>query len=267
MNPVIDSADLKGCCAAVYQSDFARLLLGDSFHPGGLALTESLGVLLDLKPGVRVLDVASGKGTSAIFLAGRFGCDVVGLDFSEVNVDTASRTAAESGVSHLVSFRQGDAERLPFDAASFDALICECAFCTFPNKGIAAAEFARVLRQGGRVGVSDLTRSGPLPNELGGLLAWVSCIADARPISEYVEYLEGAGLRTGVVEPHDHVLAQMVRDVRGRLLGAELMVKLRKLDLPGVDFESAKSTAAAAAEAVKNGLLGYSIVTAVRSSD
>jgi ubiquinone/menaquinone biosynthesis C-methylase UbiE len=64
-------------------------------------------------------------------------------------------------------------------------VICECAFCTFRDKSAAASEFARVLKPGGKVGLSDLTRSGILPAELDGLLAWVACIADARPISEY----------------------------------------------------------------------------------
>ncbi len=257
-----ETVDVKSCCAAAYESDFARLLLGDSFHPGGSQLTERLGVLLKLGPGVRVLDVASGKGASAIFLAQKFGCEVAGVDFGESNVTTASGTAEAAGVSSLVTFQQGDAERLPFDDATFDAVICECAFCTFPDKTTAAGEFARVLRAGGRVGLSDLTRSGPLPKELDGLLAWVSCIADARPISEYVRYLEAAGLAIGVTEPHDEALSQMVRDIQGRMMGAELMVKLRKLDLPGVNFEDAKATATSAAEAVKRGLLGYSLLTA-----
>ena len=62
------SDQLKSCCAATYESDFARLLLGDSFHPGGLALTARIGELLELKPGQRLLDVAAGQGESAIFL-------------------------------------------------------------------------------------------------------------------------------------------------------------------------------------------------------
>jgi hypothetical protein len=57
-----DHEALKSCRAALYGSDWARLLLGDAFHPGGLALTERLGTLLDLGPGVRLLDVAAGRG-------------------------------------------------------------------------------------------------------------------------------------------------------------------------------------------------------------
>src|SRR5580658_10515764 len=146
-----ESAELKSCCAAVYQSDFARMLLGDSFHPGGQRLTARLGEQLELGPGVRVLDVASGKGESAIFVARQFGCQVVGVDFGPQNVGEANSRAAAERVDHLVSFVEGDAERLDFPDAGFDAVVCECAFCTFPEKGVAASEFARVLRPRGLV--------------------------------------------------------------------------------------------------------------------
>src|SRR5579885_2945087 len=174
--------EVKTCCAAIYQSDWARLLLGDSFHPGGMALTEHLGMLLDLAPGKQVLDVAAGQGTSAIFLAQRFGCQVVGLDYGEEAVRQATQAAEETGIAHLVRFEQGDAECLSAADGAFDAVICECAFCTFPDKRAAADEFARVLRPGGRVGLSDLTRAGAVPSELQGLLAWAACIADAQPL-------------------------------------------------------------------------------------
>ncbi len=60
-----DPSDLKACCAAVYQSEWARLLLGDSFHPGGLALTEHLASLAGLTSDTDVLDVAAGTGATA----------------------------------------------------------------------------------------------------------------------------------------------------------------------------------------------------------
>src|SRR5260370_14679163 len=72
---------LKQCCAKLYESDPARVLLGDTFHPGGLKLTERVGSLLSLTPESRALDVASGKGTTALFLAERFGCQLVGIDY------------------------------------------------------------------------------------------------------------------------------------------------------------------------------------------
>ena len=254
--------EIKACCAAVYESDWARLLLGDSFHPGGLALTEQLGTLIGLGPGQRVLDVAAGTGTSAIFLAERFGCEVVGIDYGRDSVALANAAASEAGLANRVRIEQGDAERLPFEANSFDAVVCECAFCTFPDKTTAAAEIARVLRPGGRLGLSDLTRSGPLPAELEGLLAWIACIADAQPVDRYVDYLESAGLAVEKIENRDDVLGQTVADVRGKLLGAELLVNLRKIDLPGADFQQAKLIARSAAEAIREGKLGYVLLGA-----
>ncbi len=258
----MNNTELKMCCAAVYQSDFVRLLLGDSFHPGGLPLTERLGNLLALSPNEHVLDVASGRGESAIFLATRFGCRVTGIDLGETNITHATSSAEAANVSTLVQFRIGDAERLDCRDASFDVVLCECAFCTFPDKRTATREFARVLRPGGRLGLSDLTRSGELPADLTGLLAWVACIADAGAAEEYVAHLKWAEFQSLSVEPHDEALAQMVRDIQGRLLAAELMVRLDNVSLPGVDFREAKAMAASAAGAVRSGLLGYSLITA-----
>src|SRR5665213_4033967 len=125
MTAPAESAELKSCCAAVYQSDLARMLLGDSFHPGGQRLTARLGEQLGLGPGVRVLDVASGKGESAIFLARQFGCQVAGVDFGAQNVREASSNATAAQVALLVSFVEGDAEHLDFPDACFDAVVCE----------------------------------------------------------------------------------------------------------------------------------------------
>lgn len=259
-----DDNALKACCVAVYESDWARLLLGPSLHPGGLSLTRRLGELLALSPRSRVLDVAAGSGASAHFLAETFGCRVVGLDYSQQAVDQANEAAAAAGLADQVRFQLGDAERLPFDEASFDAILCECAFCTFPNKSTAAAEMARVLRPGGRLGLSDLTRAGSLRPELESLLAWVACIADARPLDGYVSVLEGSGLNVEEVQRHDQALAQTVSDVRGRLLGAEMLLKLGQVELPGANFDQAKRIARSAAAAVRQGQLGYALLLATR---
>lgn len=259
------SEELKSCCATLYESGLARMLLGESFHPGGLRMTKRLGEKIELAQGMRVLDVASGKGESAIFLAETLGCEVVGIDFGPENVRQASGRARESKVAQLVTFRQGDAEKIDFPEASFDAIICECAFCTFPNKHAAASEFVRVLKPGGRVGLSDLTRAATLPPELTGLLAWVACIADARPVDEYAGYLESAGMENVEVELKDEALAEMVRGIQGKLLGAELMSKLKNLDLEGVDFTQAKTLARAAADAVGMKTLGYAIISGQRN--
>jgi len=236
MSPMNNSASVTSCCAAVYESDWVRLLIGDSLHPGGLELTERLGVLLCLGPDTTVLDVACGRGASAMNVARRFGCHVIGIDASAANIEAAGKDAERAGLRKLLDFRKGLAEQLPIDDEVIDAVICGCAFCTFADKRRAGLEFVRVLRPGGAVGLSDVTRNGALPEELRSLAAWIACVADARPAEEYVSVLERAGLTNPYVEPHDEALRALVSNVRTKLLGAELVVKLRSVESPGIDF-------------------------------
>ena len=256
-------AEVKQCCANLYQTDLARYLLGDSFHPGGLQTTRRLGDLLRLNSDSRVLDVACGKGTTAIFLAKEFGCQVVGIDYGMENV-LAARALAQVEQLQGVQFEQSDAEILSFADASVDVVICECAFCTFPQKALAAAEFFRVLRPGGRVGISDLSRREALPSELDGLMAWIACIGDAQTIEGYTTYLVNAGFCVDRIEQHDAALQEMVDQIRLKLFGAEIMTGLNKLRLPGVDVGAAKRMASSAMVAIRRGQLGYVLISAAK---
>lgn len=260
----VEQEQVKQCCALLYESDLARFLLGDSFHPGGLKLTGQLGRMIGLSPSSRVLDVACGKGTTAVFLAKEFGCDVVGIDYGDQNVAAARTLAQAEHVDARVQFKRSDAETLPFWDQSFDAVICECAFCTFPDKITAAKEFFRVLRLGGRVGISDLTRSEILPTDLDGLLSWIACIGDAETAERYTAYLRDAGLSVDSIEQRNDALTEMVEQVRIKLLVAEIVTGLNKLQLPGIDLEAAKRIANSAMEAVRNGQLGYAFICATK---
>jgi SAM-dependent methyltransferase len=255
--------DTRSCCADLYASNWARLLLGDVLHPGGLALTERLGVMLGLESDSKVLDLASGAGTSAIRLARTFGCDVTGVDYSADNVALSNEAAHREGLSDRVRFQLGDAEALTTLAdGTFDALVCECAYCTLPDKTTAAKEIARVLRPGGRFGLSDVTRGGSLLPELDTLLAWLACIGDALSVEGYVQRFQMAGLWIERIELHDEALAELVHLIRGPLVSAEVLLKLRQIDLPGVDFRSAKALATCAADAIRAGSLGYCLIVA-----
>ena len=256
--------DLKTCCADFYASDVVQWLLGDSFHPGGLSLTYRLGTLLEFGPADHVLDVASGTGTSAIALAQQTGCRVTGIDFSQENVDAASNTAAEAGVTDRVTFTAGDAESMPFESGSFDALICECSFCTFPDQQKAAGEFFRVLRNGGRVGISDLTLDVALPPELDNVLGKIVCVAGAKTADVYAEILASAGLTIDAVEQHDEELLKLIEHIRQKLIGATLIARTQRISIPDIDFDQALSTARWATDAVKAGNLGYSVLVARR---
>jgi SAM-dependent methyltransferase len=252
--------DIKACCASLYQRDAVALILGDSYHPGGSGLTRHLGRTLGLRPGQRVLDVASGPGTTAFLLAAEFGVCVDGVDLGEQSVGTANGKAAETGAADRVSFHMGDAERLPVADGSIDAVICECAFCTFPDKTTAASEMARVLKPGGQVGISDVTLDpARLDPELASLAGWVSCIADARPLTEYEDLLERSGLQITLTEPHDHALTKMIEMIDARLM-AFAMIKAPALH--GVDIDPARHKVAIAAKAVADGIAGYKLIVA-----
>jgi arsenite methyltransferase len=252
------AADVKACCAAFYETDAVRALLGDSFHPGGDALTKELGRAVRLGPGDHVLDVASGTGTSAFVLADEFGCRVTGIDYGERNVSEAT------GRGHArCDFRQADAEGLPFAAGAFDAVISECAFCTFPGKDAAAAEMLRVLKPGGRLGLTDMTLvSERVPAGLENLLSVVACIGDARPAAEYRRILAAAGFEEfHEVDQSNHLLA-MVHDIRKKIDLARLAVAIKKLDLGGMDLDAARQTAQLAAKTIEDGAAGYVLLTA-----
>jgi arsenite methyltransferase len=259
-----DAVEIKQCCARLYESEIVSRLLGDSFHPGGVALTDRLGQVLGLTPESRVLDAASGKGASAMFIAQRFGCAIVGVDLSTQNVAHANAEADRLGLAGRLHFRVGDAERLPLDDASVDAVICECAFCTFPDKHAAANEFARVLKPGGRVGLSDITRAPGPAGELADLMAWVACLADAAPADAYAARLRDAGFVDVTVENHDAALLEMIRNIGSRLFAADILRGLRKIDFEGIDLVAANRMTRQALTAVGEKRLGYALVSAAK---
>jgi hypothetical protein len=257
-----DPADIKACCAATYGQDAVALVLGESYHPGGLGLTRRLADALGLRPGQRVVDVASGPGATARLLAGEFGVTVDGVELGESTVERARSATDEAGLSASVRYHLGDAERLPLPDACADVVVCECAFCTFPDKATAAAEFARVLRPGGRVGITDVTVTEEgLPEELRTLVAWVACIADARPVSQYTDFLAAAGLRAVYIEVHDDALARMVEQIEARMTVLR-MSAADKLSDAGVDVDAVSRYTALARRAVADGLIGYRMLIA-----
>ena len=258
----IEPEEVKACCAAAYGQDAVALVLGESYHPGGLALTRRLADALGLRPGLRVVDVASGPGTTARLLAGEYGVTVDGVDLGET---TVSRAAAET-TGPAVRFHVGDAERLPLPDGIADAVVCECAFCTFPDKATAAAEFARVLRPGGRVGITDVVVAEQgLPPELTTLTAWVACIADARPLPRYLDILTAAGLATRHVEAHDQTLTRMIEQIEARVRVLRMTAPDR-LVTAGIDVAAVLHYTAAAKEAVADGLIGYRLLVAEKTA-
>jgi SAM-dependent methyltransferase len=111
------------------------------------------------RAGERVLDVACGTGNAALRAAQR-GADVVGVDLTPELFDAARDLADEYGVA--VDWVQGDAEELPFADASFDVVLSTFGVMFAPRHAVAAAEIARVLRPGGRIGLCNWTPEGAI---------------------------------------------------------------------------------------------------------
>ncbi|AYV26364.1 class I SAM-dependent methyltransferase [Streptomyces avidinii] len=249
--------EIKACCADAYAKDIVAMLLGDSDHPGGTTLTRRLADRLALAPGTRVLDVASGRGTTALLLADAYTVRADGVDYSPANTSLAQGAAEAAGLAERAVFTTGDAEQLPYDEGIFDAVVCECALCTW-----AAAEFTRVLRPGGRLGVTDVTADpSRLPPELRGLSARIACIADARRLETYAEILAAAKLRILTVERHDQAILRMIDQIQARLSLLRITAPNRLADA-GVDPDAAPALLDAARTAVTNGILGYALLTA-----
>lgn len=237
--------DPAPCCAGFYETDLVRFLLGESFHPGGSALTRRLGALAALHRGAHVLDLGSGRGGTGAALTRDFGCRVVSLDYSHAHAKAAKGVA-------------GDARKLPFASATFDALICECALCTFGDVDAALREMWRVLRPGGRVGISDMVLRSAVPEELQGLFGQVLCIAGARSEQGYVDALTGAGFTSVRVHDVSQALLDMVDGIAKRLRLARELGELGDVSMP-VEFGDPDRVLDAAREFVDSDGLGYGI--------
>jgi arsenite methyltransferase len=266
-------ADIKACCVAAYGSDAVAALLGDTYHPGGLTLTRRLAGHLALRPGARILDVAAGRGTTPLLLAAEYRARVDGIDLSPANATQAAQAAQAAGLATQATFTVGDAERLPYRTGAFDAVVCECAWCTFPDQAAAAAELARVLRPGGRLGVTDVTADpGRLPDELASVAAWIACVAGARPVDGYARLLTTAGLRVVHTERHDDAAARMIEQIEARLTllsfstprhPAHRWITARdRARALGLDPDRIRPVLAAAAAAIADGAIGYALLVA-----
>lgn len=256
---------IKSCCADAYSSDVATLLLGDSFHPGGAALTRRLADQLGLRPGLHVADIAAGAGVTARLLASEYHVTVRGVELSEVNVRRARAAVEQAGLQQHVQILHGDAEELPLPDNTFDALVCECALCTFPDKNVAARQFARILRPGGLVGITDVTvTDAELPPQLTTLGAWVACIGDARSVSDYEAILAAAGLRTRHVESHDQTLLDMIDRIDARLTAMAIAMPKILTDngIHDIEPDSVRDFTALARDMVRAGRIGYTLMIA-----
>jgi sarcosine/dimethylglycine N-methyltransferase len=172
----------------------------DQDHFGGIEANDILASRAGIARHHRVLDVCSGMGGPARYLAHRIGCRVVGLDFTESRHLGAQRLTKLVGLDHLVSFRHGNALEMPFEDASFDVVIGQEAWCHVPDKPRLIAECARVVKPGGAIAFTDILRRPALSQ------AELARLADGMPfptletLPGYAALLQGHGCEIAVLE-------------------------------------------------------------------
>ena len=188
-----------------------------------------------LQPGETVLDLGSGGGIDVLLSASRVGPTgfAYGLDMTDEMLELARRNAAEAGATN-VEFRKGRIESIPLGDASVDVVISNCVVNLSTDKAAVLAEVARVLRPGGRVGISDVVADDDLsPAERAERGSFVGCIAGALSFAEYHAGLEAVGLTDISVTP-THAVAD---GLHGAIVHATKpagwsMADVRTVDLP-----------------------------------
>ena len=156
----------------------------------------------DLREGETVLDLGGGGGIDVILSAGRVGPTgtAYGLDMTDEMLALAQRNAREAGIGN-VHFLKGIIEAIPLPADSIDVVISNCVINLSTDKPAVLTEIARVLRPGGRIGISDVVAEDRLTaEERAQRGSYVGCIAGALARGEYEAGLEAAGFEQISVE-------------------------------------------------------------------
>lgn len=163
--------------------------------------------LADLRPGERVLDLGSGSGTDAFAAAHLVAPSgsVVGIDFTQEQLDKARHLAAASRAGDLVAFRHGRIEALPVGDSTVDCVISNGVVNLSAEKARVFTEVARVLRPGGRLALADIVTERPLTDAIvADADLWASCIGGAAPEDLYRGLIEQSGLEVRQVRRNDY---------------------------------------------------------------
>jgi arsenite methyltransferase len=227
------------CCEGEQEGDFGEALYSAE-QRGELpdaAVLASLGcgnptAVAELRDGETVLDLGSGGGIDVILSAKRVGPTGVayGLDMTDEMLALARKNAAEAGITN-VHFLKGVIEQIPLPAESVDVVISNCVINLSVDKPAVLTEMARVLKRGGRVGVSDVVAEDHLSAEQRAERgSYVGCVAGALSRSEYTAGLEAAGFE-GVSIEFTH---QVADGMHGAIVKATKTRAPASKGLPGI---------------------------------
>jgi ubiquinone/menaquinone biosynthesis C-methylase UbiE len=199
--PKTDSVDERDNLGEIYfkiqsELDFTK-------HPGALDATDEIRDLCQIGPESLVLDVGCGVGMTATYLAKTIGCHVTGIDLREGMIARSNERAEREGVTDRVSFRVADATALPFEGDAFDVVMCESVLALVEDQSGVLAEMRRVLKPGGRLGVTEAAWMMPPTEELLNQLKSAFGHMEVHSPARWRELMEGAGFENVVVDAHE----------------------------------------------------------------
>ncbi|MGD8329293.1 MAG: arsenite methyltransferase [Acidobacteriota bacterium] len=192
----------QGCCGSADVSTAAQKMGYSADELGSVPDGANLGLgcgaplrAAKVRTGDTVLDLGSGAGFDAFLAAREVGAEgrVIGVDMTPEMIARARANAERAGIGN-VEFREGLIEALPLADESVDVVISNCVINLSPDKPAVFREAFRVLRPGGRLAVSDIVLTAPLPAAVqDNLAAYVGCLAGASLVEDYVEAIRAAG--------------------------------------------------------------------------
>jgi sarcosine/dimethylglycine N-methyltransferase len=190
-----------------------QLAAVDQFHTRGLAATDELAKLAEITAGLSVLDVGSGVGGPARFLAATYGCRVTGIDLSEEFVEAARYLTARTGQSEQVSFEHGSALELPFPHEHFDVGLLQHVAMNISDRARLYRQIRRVLKSEGRFATFDVVLNSGEPHYP---LPWARTPGASYLLtaSTTLEIIERAGFRTLVWRDDTEVAKAWFNQVR-----------------------------------------------------
>lgn len=172
----------------------------------GVAADANLGLgcgnptaLAGVRAGETVVDLGSGAGFDALLCAEKLGPEgrFIGVDMTPEMLERARINAVNAGYARTVEFREGLIENLPVASESVDVVISNCVINLSPDKAQVFREAHRVLKPGGRLAVSDIVLTKPLPQSVAEMaMSWIACVGGASTEDEYLGFMRDAGFES-----------------------------------------------------------------------